>query len=64
MNDFLTKLYVRFQSLLTSEQGQDVVEYGLVVALVAFAAVSGMSNLSSAINTAFNTVSTKISTAL
>ncbi len=38
------------------EEGQDLVEYALLVALVALAAVVGMGNLAKQINDAFGTV--------
>lgn len=36
------------------ESGQDLIEYALVVALIALAATAGMSNLAGGINTAFS----------
>jgi Flp pilus assembly pilin Flp len=44
--------------LWNEESGQGLVEYVLILALVAFAAVSGMSNLASSINSAFAKVGT------
>lgn len=38
------------------EEGQGMVEYVLIVALVAFAATAGMSSLASGINSAFSQV--------
>ena len=35
MNTMLLKLYVKFQDLASREEGQDLVEYALVVALIA-----------------------------
>lgn len=40
------------------EEGQGVVEYVLLIALVAFAATAGMSSLASAVNSAFSQVGT------
>jgi pilus assembly protein Flp/PilA len=60
MNNMLLKLYVKFQDLTSSEEGQDLVEYALVVALVAFGATAGMGKLAGGINSAFSTVSTKL----
>ena len=59
MNNLLLKLYVKFQYIKDSEEGQDLVEYALIVGLVAFGATAGMSSLATGINTAFSTVSTK-----
>lgn len=36
------------------ESGQDLIEYALVVALIALAATAGMSSLATGINTAFS----------
>jgi pilus assembly protein Flp/PilA len=64
MNDLMLKMYVKMQILMANEEGQDLVEYALVVALIAFGAVAGMKVLSSEINTAFNTISSELNSAL
>jgi pilus assembly protein Flp/PilA len=46
--------------LWTDEEGQDLVEYGLLVALVALAAIAGMQTLASAINTTFTSIGTQV----
>ena len=61
MNNMLLKLYVKFQDLMGREEGQDLVEYALVVALIAFGAVTGMKTLASGLNSAFSTISTTLS---
>lgn len=43
-------------SLHQDESGQGLVEYVLIIALVAFAATAGMNTLASSINSAFSTV--------
>ena len=48
--------------VLGEEEGQDLVEYALIVALIALAAVVGMNSLATAINNAFSSVGTKLST--
>jgi len=42
------------------EAGQGLVEYVLIIALIAFAAVAGMSTLASSLNSAFTAVGTKV----
>jgi pilus assembly protein Flp/PilA len=42
------------------EEGQDLVEYALVVALIAFAATAGMKSLATSINTTFTNISTSL----
>jgi pilus assembly protein Flp/PilA len=55
MKNKLLKLAIKMQVLL-NEEGQDLIEYALVVALVAFAATAGMSTLAKDINAAFSSV--------
>jgi pilus assembly protein Flp/PilA len=64
MNTMLLKLYVKFQDLMNREEGQDLVEYALVVALIAFGATAGMKALAGGINSAFNTISSDLASAL
>jgi pilus assembly protein Flp/PilA len=64
VNENLLKLYVKFQGLVCREDGQDLVEYALVVALIAFGATAGVHSLATGINAAFNTVSSKLTTSL
>ena len=64
MNTMLLKLYVKFQCLISREDGQDLVEYALVVALVGFGAAAGMKTLATGVNAAFNTVSSKLLSSL
>jgi pilus assembly protein Flp/PilA len=60
MQTFLMKQYVRMQTFLSDESGQDLIEYALVVALIAFAATAGMGTVASAINTSFSNIGTKL----
>jgi len=46
------------------EAGQGLVEYVLILALVAFAAVTGMNTLASGLNSAFTAVNSKLTSAL
>jgi pilus assembly protein Flp/PilA len=62
MNTMLLKVYIKFQDLASREEGQDLVEYALVVALIAFGATAGMSALAGGLNKAFNNISTQLGT--
>lgn len=62
MNNLLLKLYVKLQELKDREEGQDLVEYALVVALIALSATVGMKALASGINHAFDSVSVALAT--
>ena len=64
MNNLLIKLYVKFQDLASREEGQDLVEYALVVALIAFGAISGMGKLATALNSAFSNISATLGTSI
>jgi pilus assembly protein Flp/PilA len=48
--------------LAASTRGQDLIEYALVVALIAFAAAAGMSSVATKINAAFTAIGTKVET--
>jgi pilus assembly protein Flp/PilA len=63
MKDQLWTLSIKIQSILKGEEGQDLIEYALVVALIAFAATAGMTTLASDINAAFTAIGTKLTSA-
>ncbi|MFN2100937.1 Flp family type IVb pilin [Altererythrobacter sp. MF3-039] len=46
--------------LLRDEQGATAIEYGLIAALIAVAAITAMQSLGSELNTTFNTVQSKM----
>lgn len=58
MNTMYLKLYVKLQNLLSRDEGQDLVEYALVVALIAFGATAGMQSLAAGLNSAFSNINT------
>lgn len=60
VNTTLLKLYIKIQDLTSREEGQDLVEYALVVALIAFGATAGMKGLATGLNTAFSNISSKM----
>jgi pilus assembly protein Flp/PilA len=62
MKDQIWKLSIKIQSILNNEDGQDLIEYALVVALIAFAATAGMGTVATNINAAFASIGTKLST--
>jgi pilus assembly protein Flp/PilA len=49
--------------LVKETEGQDLIEYALLAALIALAAVIAMGNLGGAINSKFDSVSTALSNA-
>ena len=52
----------RLRSLIKQETGQDLVEYALVVALIALGATIGMKSLAGGINRGFQSVSVALAT--
>jgi pilus assembly protein Flp/PilA len=64
MRDQMLLLYTKLQTLFITEEGQDLVEYALVVALIAFGAVAGMGALATEINSAFNDISSDLASSL
>jgi pilus assembly protein Flp/PilA len=60
----MLKLSAKVQTLLLQEEGQDLIEYALVVALIAFAATVGMKQLATDINTAFVNIGTTLNSTI
>ena len=59
MKNLLTRTYVWAQ-IWRDENGQDLIEYALVVALIAFAAIAGMGTVATNINQAFSKIGSKL----
>ena len=55
----LLKMYLKFQSL-KNDEGQDLVEYALLVALVALVSVTGVNNVAAAVNSVFANISSSL----
>jgi pilus assembly protein Flp/PilA len=60
MNDTFLRLYLKLHDLSTREEGQDLVEYALVVALIAFGATAGMKALATGLNSGFSNISSRL----
>jgi pilus assembly protein Flp/PilA len=63
MNTEFHQLCVKLQILL-DEDGQDLIEYALLVALIAVGAVVTMQGLGATINNAFSTIGNTVTAAL
>jgi pilus assembly protein Flp/PilA len=63
MKEQLLRVQTKVKVLL-DDNGQDLIEYALVVALIAFAATVGMGNVANGINNAFSTISSKLQSAI
>jgi pilus assembly protein Flp/PilA len=63
MSRMLLQLHVKFVDLANSEEGQDMVEYGLLVALIALVCISSIDGLATAVQTAFGEISGSLASA-
>ena len=63
MNDFLMMIRLKAQGLINGEEGQDLVEYALLIALVSLAAVAGLNGIATAISSVFSSISTSLTAA-
>jgi pilus assembly protein Flp/PilA len=59
-----TNILRTLKSLHNDESGQDLIEYALVAALIAFGAVSTMGTLAGDINSAFSLIGSKLTSAV
>jgi pilus assembly protein Flp/PilA len=67
MGNILLRYVVRAQMLvqaLKDENGQDLVEYALVIAVVCLGIISGMGTLANGINDAMSTLGTRLNAAV
>jgi pilus assembly protein Flp/PilA len=62
MKEKLMLRYLQLRNVISDEQGQDLIEYALVVALIALAATAGMQTVATDINAAFTSIGTKLTT--
>jgi Flp pilus assembly pilin Flp len=56
----LLKLYLKFHELSSREEGQDMVEYALVIALICFGATAATGFLAQGLTTAYGKISTNL----
>lgn len=61
MNSLVQYLCAKFQVLKDDEAGQDLVEYALLVCLVALACIVGVQQVAGAILVVFNNISASLS---
>jgi pilus assembly protein Flp/PilA len=67
MQKIILKLYVQTQIIrqaLQEENGQDLVEYALVIAVVCLGIISSMNTLANGINAAMTTIASKLNSAV
>ena len=52
----MLNLYYMIKNRLTDEEGQDLVEYALIIALIALACTAGLNGLATAIGAGFSAI--------
>ena len=62
MKDAMLMLYIKIQNLLSQDEGQDLVEYALVVALVALGATAALGSLGSKLSSIFGSITSALVT--
>jgi Flp pilus assembly pilin Flp len=60
MNAIFLKIWVALQSLRSSERGQDLVEYSLLVCLIALGGIAGVRHVATAVTAVFSNVSSSL----
>jgi pilus assembly protein Flp/PilA len=60
----LLRLYVKFQDLMSREEGQDLVEYALVVAVIALGSIAAMNKVANSISSEFSVIESTFSSAV
>jgi len=60
MNTMFLAMVVKLQNLMNREEGQDLVEYALLVCLIALAAITGVNKVATAVTTVFTNISTTL----
>ncbi len=60
MHDQFLRLQLKFRELMLGEDGQDLVEYGLIVTAIALAALGGIQHFASAVVTLFTNIDSSL----
>ncbi len=60
MSNVLLRFWLVLQDLQRSEKGQDLVEYALLVCLIALGAISGVNKVATAVTAVFTHVSSSL----
>lgn len=63
MKNLMLKAYVNMQTLMACEEGQDLVEYALLLGLIALACTVVLGAIGNQINSIFEKISSNLATA-
>jgi pilus assembly protein Flp/PilA len=60
MNNLFARVHIRLHDLKRDEQGQDLVEYALMLSLICLSLISGISGIATAANHVFSNISASL----
>ncbi len=60
MQGTIRRLYVKLQNLASKKDGQDLVEYALLLTMISLALISGVSGIANAVTNVFTNVSSSL----
>jgi Flp pilus assembly pilin Flp len=60
MSEVILKLYMKFVALRFDDEGQDLVEYALLLCLISLVLISAINGISTAVNTTFSNISASL----
>jgi len=60
MHRTFLKLHVKFQNLANDQQGQDLVEYALLLTMISLALIAGITGVATAVTNAFTNISSSL----
>ncbi len=60
MNNIFLRVYVKLQDLSSGEQGQDLVEYALLMSLICLTLISGINGIATAVTRVFSNISSSL----
>lgn len=60
MQSRIFAVWMKLQDLMANDEGQDLIEYGLLISMVAIAAIAGVGHVASAVTKIFNNISTSL----
>ena len=64
MNTMFLGLYVKFENLVSRDDGQDMIEFALVVAMIALLSIASMRAAANSISTEFSIIEVAFASAI
>lgn len=61
MNELFLKTYVKALTLLNRDEGQDLIEYALLLTMICLALITGINGIAKSINITFSSISSSLS---